>query len=82
MAVGTHFSATKIFSHENGKLSAARSVDGGLSESELRDMSRKESAMDVAIRKDELEYEYTGNFEDQMKEWEEKHAEDKYFNPS
>jgi len=76
--IGAHSSASNIFSQESGKLSAARSVDGGLSESELRDLSRKDANADISIRKDELEYEYSLKEWDQMDKWEKEEAERTY----
>ena len=81
MAIGTHL-ANNIFAQESNKLSMSRAVDGNMSESDFRDMSRKEAAIDVGIRKDELEYEYVGDMEDQWNELQKEHAKDKNFNPS
>ena len=72
---GVHSSANNIFSQESNKLSMSRAADGNMSEADFRDLSRKEAAMDVAIRKDELEYEYSLEQWDQMDKWEKEEYE-------
>lgn len=72
---GAHSSASNIFSQGSSKLSMSRSVDGNMSEADFRELSRKDAAADVAIRKDELEYEYSLDQWDQMDKWEKEEYE-------
>lgn len=68
MRGGMNISANNIFSNATGSMSRARSDYGG-SESSMRALSKKDAASSVKMAKDELQYEFIGNFEDQMKDF-------------
>ncbi len=68
MRGGMNISANNIFSNASGAMSRTRSDYGG-SESNMRALSKKDAASSVQMAKDELQYEFIGDFEEQMKDF-------------
>lgn len=50
-------------------MSRTRTDYSGGSEADFRALSKKDSLANVEMTKDELEYDFGGDFEDQMREW-------------
>ena len=50
-------------------MSRARTDYSGSGEASLRALSKKDAGSSVAAAKDELEYEFSGDFEQQMRDW-------------
>lgn len=62
-------SANNIFSNSASSMSRARTDYSGSSEANLRALSRKDANSSVEAAKDELEYDFAGDFEQQMRDW-------------
>lgn len=62
-------SANNIFSNSASSMSRARTDYSGSGEANLRALSKKDAGSSVAAAKDELEYEFSGDFEQQMRDW-------------
>ncbi len=62
-------SANNIFSNSASAMSRTRSDYSGSSEANLRALSKKDASSSVEIAKDELEYDFAGDFEQQMRDW-------------
>lgn len=68
MPGGMNVSANSMFTNSSGAMSRARSSSGG-GEADFKALSKKDSAFGASMVKDELQYEYLGDFEQQMKDW-------------
>ena len=69
MVAGVHRSANNIFENSHDSLSRVRTDYSGASESDFRDLSRKDRNSVTDIQKDELEYQIDDNMFEQQKEW-------------
>jgi len=69
MISGVNNSARNIFANSSDSLSRIRSGSGSASESQMRDLSRKDTASVNNISKDEVEYEIQDMMFDQGKDW-------------
>lgn len=65
----TNISAGNFFSSASSSMSRTRTDYSGGSEADFRALSKKDSLANVEMTKDELEYDFGGDFEDQMREW-------------
>lgn len=65
----TNLSAGNFFSTASSSMSRTRTDYSGGSEADMRALSRKDARSEIEMAKDELEYQYSGDFEEQMREW-------------
>lgn len=65
----TNISAGNIFSSASSSMSRTRTDYSGSNEANFRALSKKDSLSNVEMIKDELEYDFGDDFEEQMKEW-------------
>ena len=75
MISGINKDAHNIFANTSDSLSRIRSGGNGASEYHLRDLSRKDTMSANNITKDELSYEFDGDFADQMDQWQDEEFE-------
>ena len=75
MISGINKDAHNIFANTSDSLSGSRCGGNGASESHLRDLSRKDTMSANNITKDELSYEFDGDFADQMDQWQDEEFE-------
>ncbi len=64
-----NIAAGGIFSSESSSMSRARTDYSGGGEADFRALSKKDAQTSMSITKDELEYEYSDDFEQQMRDW-------------
>ena len=62
-------SAGNIFSNSASSMSRTRTDYSGSNEAGLRALSKKDSQSGTEMAKDELEYEFSDDFEQQMRDW-------------
>lgn len=61
--------AGNIFSTSTSSMSRARTDYSGSGEANLRALSKKDANAGVEMAKDELEYDFSDDFEQQMRDW-------------
>lgn len=62
-------SAGNIFSNAASSMSRTRTDYSGSNEANMRALSKKDSQSRVEMAKDELEYDFADDFEQQMRDW-------------
>lgn len=65
----TNISAGNIFANSASSMSRARTDYSGGGEANMRALSRKDARSSVEAAKDELEYDFGDDFEQQMRDW-------------
>lgn len=65
----TNISAGNFFASASSSMSRTRTDYSGSGESDLRALSKKDSRANIEMIKDELEYDFGGDFEQQMRDW-------------
>lgn len=65
----TNISAGNIFANSASSMSRARTDYSGGGEASMRALSKKDARSSVEAAKDELEYDFGDDFEQQMRDW-------------
>ena len=65
----TNLTAGNFFSTASSSMSRARTDYSGAGEAGLKALSSKDALGGIEMAKDELEYLYSDDFEEQMREW-------------
>lgn len=65
----TNISAGNFFTNASSSMSRTRTDYSGSSEANLRALSKKDSRANIEMTKDELEYDFGDDFEQQMRDW-------------
>lgn len=65
----TNISAGNIFANSASSMSRARTDYSGGGEADMRALSKKDARSSVEAAKDEIEYDFSDDFEQQMRDW-------------